>query len=218
MVTASTRQSALAGSSMGIHEQAVGLARFYLDGPLVTALILLSGVGLVVLYSAGGQDIQLLARQGVRLAMAFVAMLVVAQIGPQRLLHWTPWLYAAGLVLLLVVLAVGDIGKGAQRWLRIGAFNFQPSELVKVTVPMMIAYYFADRSLPPRLPRLLVAIVLVLVPTLLVARQPDLGTALLIGSAGAFVIFLAGVHWRWIGASIVGIGALTPLVWFFMRD
>ena len=217
-MTPGARQSALAGSSPGIHEQAAGLARFYLDGPLVTALILLSGVGLVVLYSAGGQDTQLLVRQSVRLAMAFVTMLVVAQIGPQRLLHWTPWLYVAGVLLLLAVLAAGDMGKGAQRWLRIGGFNFQPSELVKVTVPMMVAYYFADRSLPPRLPRLLMAIILVIIPTLLVARQPDLGTALLIGSAGAFVIFLAGIHWRWIGAGIVGIGALTPLVWFFMHD
>ena len=150
--------------------------------------------------------------------VAFGIMFVLAQINPRHFYHWTPWLYVLGLVLLGAVLIFGDVGKGAQRWLRFGPFNFQPSELVKITVPMMIAYYLADRTLPPRFIPVVCACAFALIPTVLVARQPDLGTALLIGCSGAFVLFLTGLKWRVMAVFTVILSALAPVLWFFMHD
>lgn len=195
-----------------------GLSRFHLDLPLLLGLVVLSGIGLLVLYSAGGQDTGLLIRQCVRLGVAFGVMVVLAQIAPRHYFYWTPWLFVIGIGLLLAVLLVGDVGKGAQRWLRVGPVNFQPSEMLKIIVPMMIAYFLAERPLPPRLTRILGAAALVMVPTLLIARQPDLGTALLIASSGVFVLFLAGMSWRLIAALVLLASASAPLLWYFMHD
>lgn len=192
--------------------------RLHLDLPLLFGLLLLSGVGLVVLYSAGSQDTELVTRQLVRLAIAFGVMFAVAQIQPRHFFHWTPWLYVMGIGLLIVVLVLGHVGKGAQRWLSLGPVNFQPSEMAKITVPMMIAYFFAARSVPPRFLSIVAAGLLALIPVLLIAKQPDLGTALLIGCSGAFAIFLTGVGWRLIGACVVLVAACAPALWFFMRD
>jgi rod shape determining protein RodA len=192
--------------------------RLHLDMPLLVGLLLLSALGLMVLYSAGGEDLDLVVRQGIRLLLAFGVMLVLAQISPRHLWRWTPWLYAAGIALLVAVLIMGEIGKGAQRWLRLGPVNFQPSELVKVTVPMMVAYYLADGSLPPRLMRAGMAGVLVLIPTCLVALQPDLGTALLVASSGMFALFLAGMRWRHIAVLGGLASASIPLLWYVMHD
>lgn len=192
--------------------------KFHLDVPLLLGLGLLSVIGLVVLYSAGGQDSALLMRQGFRLLVAFGVMVVVAQITPRHFFHWTPWLYACGIGLLLAVLLVGDVGKGAQRWLRVGSFNFQPSEMLKVLVPMMIAYFLAERPLPPSTGRIVTAAILIIVPTLLIAQQPDLGTALLIASSGAFVLFLSGMRWRLISAVVLLVASCAPLLWFHMHD
>lgn len=192
--------------------------RMHLDVPLLLGLGLLSGAGLVVLYSAGGQDTALLMRQGFRLLVAFGIMVVFAQIAPRHFFHWTPWLYAGGIGLLLAVLLVGDIGKGAQRWLRLGSFNFQPSEMLKVLVPMMVAYFLAERPLPPSTGRIITAAVLIIVPTLLIAQQPDLGTALLIASSGGFVLFLSGMRWWLISAVVLAVASCAPLVWFYMHE
>lgn len=192
--------------------------RLHLDFPLVTGLLLLSAVGLVVLYSAGGQDIQLVLRQALRLAFAFAVMIAIAQLDPRQLLHWTPWLYVAGIALLLAVLIFGETSHGAQRWLRFGAFTFQPSELLKIAVPMIIAYHFTDRSLPPADWRILLVSLLVVIPALLIARQPDLGTALLIATSGAFALFLAGMSWRLITALTALMAACAPLLWLQMHD
>lgn len=194
------------------------LQRAHIDLPLLVGLVLLAVVGMIVLYSASGQDLNLLTRHGIRLLVAFGLMVVLAQIEPRHLFYWTPWLYLLGLLLLVAVLLFGDTGKGAQRWLRIGPVNFQPAELVKITVPMMIAYFFADKTLPPRLVPVVLATLLALVPTLLVARQPDLGTALLIASSGAFVLFLTGLRWRVIGGLMLTISASAPLLWALMHD
>jgi len=199
-------------------EQDSLVQRLHLDVPLLLGLIALSGVGLLVLYSASGEDMRLVARQGARLAVAFAIMFVAAQVAPRHLFHWTPWLYVLGVVLLVAVLAAGEIGKGAQRWLRVGPLNFQPSELVKITVPMMVAYYLADAHLPPRLGRVLIAGGLALVPMVLVAWQPDLGTALLVASSGVFALFLAGMSWRLI-ALLGGLAsACAPVLWLLMHD
>ncbi|MGD9388403.1 MAG: FtsW/RodA/SpoVE family cell cycle protein, partial [Gammaproteobacteria bacterium] len=127
------------------------LAALKLDAPLLLALAAIAGFGLVVLWSAGAQDTGLMWRQVVRLGIAFGVMLVVAQVPPKMLRLWSPWLFALGLALLVAVLVAGETGKGAQRWLDLGVVRFQPSELMKLAVPMMAAWYLHDRPLPPRL-------------------------------------------------------------------
>ena len=192
--------------------------RLHLDLPLFLGLLLLCGVGLLVLYSAGGENPQLLIRQGIRMGIAFAVMFVVAQIVPGHLHYWAAWLYVIGLGLLVAVLLFGDIAQGAQRWLRFGPVNFQPSELAKLTVPVMVASFLADRALPPRIGRLSIAAVLVILPTALIARQPDLGTAVLVASSGGFVLFLSGMSWRLIAAVVVAGAASAPALWYAMHD
>ncbi|RTZ71292.1 MAG: rod shape-determining protein RodA [Gammaproteobacteria bacterium] len=194
------------------------LARLHLDLPLLTGLLLLSGFGLVVLYSASGQDMQQVERQLLRHALAFGVMIILAQIHPQTFRRWSPWLYLAGTLMLVLVLVSGVIGKGAQRWLDLGFMRFQPSELVKLATPMMIAWYLSGRSLPPSWKMLLVSLVLIFLPVLLIAKQPDLGTAILVASSGLFVLFLAGMSWRLIGGLAIALAAAAPLLWHFMRD
>ncbi len=208
----------ISGSRVMAEEDRSIAGRLHVDVPLLVGLLTLGAIGMVVLYSAGGESAQLVTRQAIRLGIAFAVMIVVAQVGPRFLFHWAPWMYGAGLALLVAVLAVGDVQQGAQRWLRLGAVNFQPSEMAKLTVPLMVAYYLAERQLPPRLLAIVVGGLLALVPTLLIAKQPDLGTALLIGASGAFVLFLAGVSWRLI--LLVGAlgGACAPVLWYLMHD
>ena len=201
-----------------IEDRRTLLQRVHIDLPLLLGLLALAAVGMIVLYSAGGHDPQMVAKHAVRLLIAFGVMMVLAQINPRHMFHWTPWLYACGVVLLGAVLVFGDVSGGAQRWLKFGPFNFQPSELAKLTVPMMIAYHFADKTLPPRFVPVVLACLLALIPTILVARQPDLGTALLIGCSGAFVVFLTGLKWRVLGAFAVLISACAPVMWFLMHD
>ena len=159
------------------------LQRIHLDGPLLFALLLLASIGLIVIYSAGSQDSGLMLRQIIRLILGFIMMVAIAQIHPRTLSHWAPWIFAAGILMLVLVLVLGEVGKGAQRWLNLGLFRFQPSELMKLALPMMIAYYLGSTPLPPRKLRLLACSLLVIIPTFLVAKQPDLGTALLIASS-----------------------------------
>jgi rod shape determining protein RodA len=194
------------------------LAGLHLDGPLLAGLLLLCCLGLVVLYSASGQSSSLLIKQLIRLGVAATAMLVVAQIPPKLLKIWTPWLFAAGILLLVMVLVAGEMGKGAQRWLDLGLVRFQPSEIMKLAVPMMAAWYLMDRPLPPRLGELAVLLLICLLPAALIARQPDLGTALLIAASGIIVILLGGISVRLIvlfGALAV---AVAPVLWMNMHD
>ena len=194
------------------------LAVFHIDLPLLVGLLLLCGFGLIVLYSASGENLAQVQRQAVRIALALVVMLAVAQVSPITLRRWAPSLYGAGLVMLVAVLVFGEIGKGAQRWLDLGIVRFQPSELVKLAVPLMIAWYLAEKRLPPSWQRLAAAAAMIIVPVLLIAKQPDLGTSLLVASAGVFVLFLAGISWRLIGALFVALAAAAPVVWYLMRD
>jgi rod shape determining protein RodA len=213
-----TPHKALTPTLNAMHDQRTLAQRLHMDIPLLLGLLLLSGIGLAVLYSAGGQDTNLLVRQGIRLAIAFTALFVLAQVSPRHLFFWTPWLYVIGILLLIAVLAFGDVAQGAQRWIRVGPLNFQPSEMLKICVPMMVAYYVGGRPLPPSFMRILVAGVLVIVPTLLIARQPDLGTALLIACSGIFVLLLGGISVRLIAACAVLASACAPVLWYFMRD
>jgi rod shape determining protein RodA len=194
------------------------LAGLRLDAPLLAGLLSICAFGLVVLWSASGQDTGLLTRQLVRLGVAFGVLVAVAQIPPKVLRLWSPWLFAAGLALLLAVMVAGDLGKGAQRWLDLGVVRFQPSEIMKLAVPMMAAWYLHQRPLPPRLLELLVLLTLVMVPTFLIAMQPDLGTALLVASSGLLVVLLGGLRLRLI-VLLGALGAsLAPVLWHFMHD
>ncbi len=194
------------------------LARLHLDLPLLTGLLLLSGFGLVVLYSASGQDMHQVERQIIRLLIAFGVLFALAQVPAQSLQRWSPWLYLAGILMLVAVLAMGVVGKGAQRWLDLGFMRFQPSELVKLATPMMIAWHLSKHRLPPDWKELLTSLALIGLPVFLIARQPDLGTAILVASSGLFVLFLAGVSWRLIGGLLFTAAAAAPVLWHFMRD
>ncbi len=193
------------------------LRRLHLDGPLLIGLLLIISFGLVVLYSAVGANMQLWVGQCMRLGVALIAMVIIAQLPPSFMRRWTPWGYLLGLGLLVLVLTGGEVGKGAQRWLDLGV-RFQPSEIMKLAVPMMAAWYLHERTLPPRFSQLLVLGVIIVLPTVLIARQPDLGTALLIGVSGILVVLLAGLSFRLILA--FGLAAVPGafILWNFMKD
>ncbi|HEY5102931.1 MAG TPA: FtsW/RodA/SpoVE family cell cycle protein, partial [Steroidobacteraceae bacterium] len=193
-------------------------AAMKLDGALIIGLALIAGYGMVVLYSASGQSLPTVIRAGGHLLMGAIAMFVLAQVNPNLLRRSSPWLYLFGVVLLLVVDAMGYIGKGAQRWLDLGILRFQPSELMKLAVPMICAWFLQERPLPPTTSTLLVLAGLVLVPVGLVVLQPDLGTAALIAIAGSLVIVMAGLSMRIIaGLGIIG-AAGAWFGWAFMHD
>ncbi len=195
------------------------LARsLHLDVPLAVGLLLLSAVGLIVLYSASGQNTDVIIRQVIRLAAGFTILLVLAQIPPLHVARWTPWLYGVGLFLLVAVLVMGEIGKGAQRWLDFGVVRFQPSEIMKVAVPMMVAWYLAENPLPPSRKALIVASLMIVIPTFLIIRQPDLGTALVVASSGLFVLLFSGVSWRLVITVVGALSATAPVLWHFLRD
>ena len=194
------------------------LRRIHCDGPLLFGLFLLMAVGLVTIYSAGGQDMDLIQRQLVRLGLALLVMLVVAQVPPLTYQKLSLYFYVVGVLMLVGVLAIGVIGKGAQRWLDLGFFRFQPSEIMKLAVPMMIAWYISRFNLPPKISHILGGFVLMAIPTLLIAKQPDLGTALLIASSGVFGLFLAGMSWRLITGVAACVSAFTPIMWIFLMQ
>jgi rod shape determining protein RodA len=189
-----------------------------LDGPLLVLLAATLAFGLLILYSASGGNMALWTRQAVRIGVAVTALLVLALVPARFLRILTPLAYGIGIVLLVVVAGLGDIGKGAQRWLDLGLVRFQPSELMKLAVPMMCAWYLHDRALPASLRETLVALVIILLPAALIAEQPDLGTALLVAAAGIMVLLLSGLPWRYV---LIGVGlaaAAAPLAWFSLHD
>lgn len=188
----------------------------HMDWPLLLGILILTTVGLVIQYSASGEDWSVVSRQMIMLAIAYVGMFLIAQINPRHIELWTPWVFGFGVLLLLIVLFFGDTGKGAQRWLDLGIFRFQPSEIMKLAVPMMVAWYVAEKALPPTFPRLLVSLAILMVPVVMIAKQPDLGTSLLVASAGIFVLLLTGLSWKWIATAAVTISAIAPVAWFYL--
>ncbi len=190
----------------------------HIDMPLLLLLLALSAISLMVLYSASGQNMDMIWRQSLRLGVGFTILLVLAQTNTASLKRWTPWLFGIGVGLLLAVLFAGETGKGAQRWLDLGLFRFQPSEMLKLAVPMMVAWHLSEHALPPRPRRLAMACLIIIVPTLLIAKQPDLGTALLVASAGVFILLFAGISWRLMLASGALLAAGAPVLWYFMHD
>lgn len=189
-----------------------------LDGPLLVGLALVALYGLIVLYSASGQSLAMVTRAAIRLGLGAVAMLVLAQVNPNFLRRMSPWLYVLGIVLLVIVDIIGYVGKGAQRWLDLGFIRFQPSELMKLAVPMMCAWYLHERPLPPSALSLGVLAAVILVPVGLVVAQPDLGTGVLIAIAGALVVVMAGLQVRvMLGLGIAAAGGAW-VGWSFLHD
>jgi rod shape determining protein RodA len=192
------------------------LLALHLDGPLFVSLCLVSGVGSIVLFSASGRSIPMLEAHLLRFALGLVAMIMLAQIPPRLIRTVSPWAYVIGLVLLFIVMFVGDVSMGAQRWLDLGVVRFQPSEIMKLAVPLACAWFLHERPLPPSMLSLAIVGVAIGVPTLLIAEQPDLGTALLVAAAGGMVILLAGLQLRYI---LTVVGLLVPVgyvAWRFL--
>lgn len=190
--------------------------RLHLDLPLVLGIIVLMGFGLIIMYSASGQSLAMMDRQAMRMLLALGAMLFFAQISPRTYETFAPIGFALGIVLLIGVLLFGETSKGAQRWLDFGFIRFQPSEILKIVVPLMVARYIGNRPLPPTFLTIIISLCMVIVPTILIAKQPDLGTSILIAGSGLFVIFLAGIGWRYIVSAAVLLGSFLPVLWFFL--
>jgi len=202
---------------MSIGRRLEGLVRrLRVDPVLLVSLLLLMAVGLLVLYSAGEQSLDLLWRQSLRLGLATVAMLIVSQIPPRLYRDWTPWLFMLALLPLAAVPVVG-VGSGAERWLDLGLLRFQPAELMKLALPMMLAWLMHQRPCPPGWSQLLLAALFITLPSLLIVRQPDLGTALMVAMSGAGVVFLAGLSWRLIAVMAAATVAAVPLLWQGLR-
>ena len=169
---------------------------FKIDTPLLIFIILLSSLGLMILYSSSGGSLSLVYRQLIHLGLATSVMLVIAQIPPFFLLRSAPILMIIGTILLILVLFFGSSGGGAQRWLDLGFIRFQPSELMKIIVPITIAAILSEKTLPPRALSVIISLITIALVVLLIAKQPDLGTALLIGASGIYVLFFSGFRIR----------------------
>lgn len=187
------------------------------DMPLLGALFLLAMIGVATQYSASDLDRDQAVAQGIRLVLGGTLMALISRIPPSTLRNWTPWLFAGSVVLLVLVAVLGE-GKGAHRWLDLRVVRFQPSELLKLTMPMMVAWYLHQRPLPPNWSTLGVVGLLIAVPAGLIAEQPDLGTALLIVASGLFGVFLAGLAWWRIGVILGTVAAAAPVAWNFLHE
>lgn len=192
---------------------------FSLDLLLLIGLLAISAYGILVLYSASGGNEKMFTNKIVQVALGLGVMFVMAMIPPRVYQKLAPYLYVFCIILLILVDVFGETSKGAQRWLNLGFVRFQPSEIVKLSVPLMVATYLGARALPPSFKDTFVALIIIIGPTLLVAIQPDLGTSILVCSAGLFVLFLAGLSWKLISGGIAFLAGFIPIMWFFlMRD
>ncbi len=190
----------------------------HLDFPLLGLIFALVAFGLLILYSASNANMSIIFRQSFRLIMATLIMLVLGFVPPHKYKLWTPWIYSLGLSLLIAVMVMGKIGKGAQRWLELGLFRFQPSEIMKLAVPMMTAWFFDRHAQANHFKTIAIAALIIFIPALLIAKQPDLGTAIMVTIAGLTVVFLAGIRFKFIVFILVLMGASIPVVWHLMHD
>lgn len=190
--------------------------RLHIDFILLLLLLAISAVGLVVLYSASSESRESMTRQCIFFGLAYVVMVMVAQVPVDFMRRMAPWAYAGGVVLLILVLVIGVGAKGAQRWLSLGGFRFQPAEVMKLAMPMTIAAYLGTRFMPPRFKHVFFSALLVAIPTALIIDQPDLGTSILVAASGFVVLFFAGLHWRYIFAAVFLLGASLWPIWHFM--
>lgn len=193
------------------------LSDWHIDITLLLTLLVLGAIGLMILYSASNMNVNIVSKQAMRFGIALTAMIVMAQIHPRRYYQWAPWIFGITVTLLIAVLVIGTVDKGAKRWLDLGIFRFQPSELMKLAMPMMLAWYFSDKRLPAKTRDIMKACLLLAIPVILIAKQPDLGTAILIAITGLLVLMLSGISWR-LSFSMLGMGVLAaPILWHFMH-
>ncbi len=190
--------------------------RIHLDPWLLLGLIIISSLGAMVLYSASGASQTMFRSRIIQITLGFVVMIVMAQFPPRFYQRSAPLLYLAGIVLLVLVDLIGTTSKGAQRWLDLGLFRFQPSEIVKLAVPLMVAQYLGNKNQPINFKETFIALGLILFPTLLVAIQPDLGTSILVSASGIFVVFLAGMSWWLILSAVVALSGFIPIMWLYL--
>ncbi|AYN95701.1 rod shape-determining protein RodA [Pseudomonas sp. HPB0071] len=193
------------------------LQRMHIDGPLLLILLMLGAVGLFVLYSASGKSWDLVIKQGTSFGLGLVAMIVIAQFEPRFMARWVPLGYLIGVALLVVVDVMGHNAMGATRWINIpGVIRFQPSEFMKLLMPMMVAWYLSKRSLPPSFKHIVVSLITIGIPFVLILDQPDLGTAMLILASGGFVLFVGGMQWRWLIGAVAAAAPVAVAMWFFV--
>ena len=192
--------------------------KVHIDAPLLLGILALSLIGYVVLYSASDQNMDLIIRRSIHLTTALVVMFAIAQIPPARLSGASLWFYLVSLGLLVMVLFFGEMGKGAQRWLGLGPFRFQPSELMKLALPMVIALHLSKDTPPPSVKKVFIVLLFIIAPVLLVAKQPDLGTAMLIAVSGFAVLFIAGMSWKLLAGFAVVALSSAPVIWNLMHD
>ena len=189
---------------------------FSLDLWLLLGLFTITGYGLLVLYSASGGSEKMFTNRVMQVSLGLGVMFVMAMIPPRTYKQISPYLYAVTIVMLVMVDVFGETSKGAQRWLNLGFVRFQPSEIAKLAVPLMVATFLSNRPLPPNFRDTAIALAIIVFPTLLVAAQPDLGTSILVCAAGIFVLFLAGLSWKLISAGVVFLAGFIPIMWFFL--
>jgi rod shape determining protein RodA len=190
--------------------------RFHIDFVLLFLLLGIASFGLLVLYSASSSSVLAVQKQGTFFAIAFTSMFIVAQIPVDLMRRAAPWVYIGGVILLILVFLVGIGAKGAERWLGVGSIRFQPSEIMKLAMPITIAAFLSRQFLPPRFIHILISLALIAVPTALIIEQPDLGTSILVLVSGMVVLFYAGLQWRYILLAIAGLGASLWPMWHYM--
>ncbi|PZQ41324.1 MAG: rod shape-determining protein RodA [Ectopseudomonas oleovorans] len=196
------------------------LQRMHIDGWLLLLLLILGAGSLFILYSASGKNVDLLLKQASSFGIGMLAVVVIAQFDPRFMARWVPLAYVAGVALLMAVEVMGHTAMGATRWINIpGVIRFQPSELMKIIMPMTIAWYLSRHNLPPRFKHIVISLAMIGVPFVLILKQPDLGTSLLVLASGAFVVFMAGLQWRWIvGAAAAAVPIAIGMWYFVMHD
>ncbi|VFP82987.1 peptidoglycan glycosyltransferase MrdB [Candidatus Erwinia haradaeae] len=183
---------------------------------IITILLVFSGL---IIWSASGQDCNMMGRKIAQISMGVGVMMLMAQIPPRIYERWSPYVYFCSLVLLIIVDIFGHVSKGAQRWIDCGVMRFQPSEVAKIAVPLIVARCVNRDMCPPSIFNTIIILILIFIPTLLVAVQPDLGTAILIACSGCFVLFLSGMSWTFIVIAILIVSSCIPILWyFFMHD
>ncbi|WP_457977989.1 rod shape-determining protein RodA [Ectopseudomonas composti] len=193
------------------------LQRMHIDGWLLLLLLILGTGSLFILYSASGKNVDLLLKQASSFGIGMVAVVVIAQFDPRFMARWVPLAYVVGVALLMVVEVMGHTAMGATRWINIpGVIRFQPSELMKIIMPMTIAWYLSRHNLPPRFKHIVVSLAMIGIPFVLIVKQPDLGTSLLILASGAFVVFMAGLQWRWIIGAAAAVVPVAVGMWYFV--
>ncbi len=191
----------------------------HLDVPMLLLLMIISAYGLLILYSAVGQQIEPVISQSIKILVGLGTMVVIAQIPPIVYMRLALWIFLLGLLMLVLVYFFGVEVKGSRRWLRIpGVFTFQPSEIMKLVLPLILAWYFQDRHLPPKSRHVFWSLVIIVIPVMLIASQPDLGTSLIIAASGLFILLLAGVSWRLVFSAIGLVVVSAPALWFVLRD